>query len=173
MLDLGGGHGLYSLALCERYPDLQSRVLDLAIPLQHETSMAYSGAAARVHFERADILTAPLCADSADLVLLANVNHHFDESTNRRLFRRIADALRPGGLLIVLDLMRAGSVIESRQIEALLDLYFGAASGAQLWTVEEIQSWQQEAGLQPLPPITLRLLPDCKILSAQKLADCG
>ena len=114
-----------------------------------------------------------MCADSADLVLLANVNRHFDESTKRRLFRRIADALRPGGFLIVLDSMRAGSVTESRQIEALLDLYFGAASGAQLWTVEEIQSWQQEAGLQPLCPVELCLLPDRKILSAQKLANRG
>jgi SAM-dependent methyltransferase len=169
MLDLGGGHGLYSLALCEHYPALHSRVLDLATPLQHETSIAYPGAASRVHFERVDILTAPLGADSADLILLANVSHHFDESTNRRLFDRIADALRPGGVFIVLDLMRADSVTESTQIEALLDLYFGAASGAQLWTIEEIQRWQQEAGLQPLSPATLRMLPDCKIQSAQKL----
>ncbi len=171
MLDLGGGHGLYSLELCERYPALHSRVLDLATPLQHETSMAYPGSDSRVHFERADILTAPLGADSADLILLANVCHHFDESTNRRLFRRVADALRPGGVLIVLDLMRTDSATESTQIEALLDLYFGAASGAQLWTIEEIQRWQQEAGLQTLSPVTLRLLPDCKIQSAKKLGN--
>jgi hypothetical protein len=36
MLDLGGGHGLYSLTLCTRYPNLRARVLDLAIPLKGE-----------------------------------------------------------------------------------------------------------------------------------------
>jgi SAM-dependent methyltransferase len=102
------------------------------------------------------------------LVLLANVIHHFDESANRRLFHRVADTLRPGGIFVVLDLMRASSVEESSQIEALMDLYFGAASGAQLWTAMEIQSWHQEAGLEPLSPSALRLLPDCKIQSARK-----
>jgi len=173
MLDLGGGHGLYSLALCERHPGLHSRVLDLGNPIQREMCMAFPGTADRVHFEKADILTTPLGSASADLVLLANVNHHFDESTNRRLVCRVADALRPGGFLIVLDLMRAGSVTESHQFEALMDLYFGAASGAQLWTVEEIQIWQQESGLQPLSPVALRLLPDCKIQAAQKPANRG
>jgi SAM-dependent methyltransferase len=167
MLDLGG-HGLYSLALCERYPDLHSTVLDLATPRLQETSMADSGADARVRFQKADILTAPLDAESADLVLLANVIHHFDKSANRRLFHRVAGALRPGGFLVVVDLMRAGSISESHQIEALMDLYFGAASGSQLWTVTEIQSWQQKAGLQSLSPVELRLLADCKIQSARK-----
>ena len=30
LLDLGGGHGLYSVAFCGRYPNLRARVLDLA-----------------------------------------------------------------------------------------------------------------------------------------------
>lgn len=168
MLDLGGGHGLFSLALCERYPDLHSTVIDLATPLPPETPVVGLGANARVRLQKADILTAPLDAESIDLVLLANVIHHFDESTNRRLFGRLASVLRPGGLLVVLDVMRARSVSESNQIEALMDLYFGAASGGQLWTVTEIQTWQQEAGLRSLSPVRLRLLPDCKIQSARK-----
>ena len=171
MLDLGGGHGLYSRAMSERYPGLHSTVLDLATPLLQETSIADSGADAHVRFQKADILTAPLYAESADLVLVANVIHHFDESANRRLFRRAAGALRHGGFLVVLDVMRAGSISESHQIEALMDLYFGAASGAQLWTVAEIQSWQQEAGLLSFSPVALRLLPDCQIQSARKPMD--
>jgi len=173
MLDLGGGHGLYSLALCDRYPDLRSRVLDLATPLQQETSARRLGASARVQFEKANILMAPLEPESADLVLLANVIHHFDESANRQLFDRVATSLRPGGLLVVLDVIRAASIGKSRQIEALMDLYFGAASGGQLWSVAEIQRWQRVAGLSPLSPVALRLLPDCKIQSGLKFAKRG
>ena len=170
MLDLGGGHGLYSLALCERYPELHSTVLDLVTPVLQETPTANSDPSARVRFQKADILTAPIDAQSIDLVLLANVIHHFDESTNRLLFGRLAGALRPGGVLVVLDVMRAPSVSESNQIEALMDLYFGAASGGQLWTATEIQTWQEEAGLRSLSPVRLRLLPDCQIQSARKRA---
>jgi SAM-dependent methyltransferase len=117
------------------------------------------------------MLTAPLDADSADLVLLANVIHHSNEYANRLLFHRVAGVLRPGGLLVALDVMRARSVSESNQIEALMDLYFGGASGGHLWTVTEIQSWQQKAGLRSFLPVALRLLPDWKIQSARKPMD--
>ena len=32
LLDLGGAHGLYSFAFCNRYPELQALVVDLAAP---------------------------------------------------------------------------------------------------------------------------------------------
>jgi SAM-dependent methyltransferase len=168
MLDLGGGHGLYSLAFCQRHPGLHSRVLDLATPLQRCTTTFLPGIHKRVQFEVADIRTASLGTNSADVALIANVIHHFDESINLCLLNRVAGALRPGGIVIVLDLVRPNSVCMSSQIEALLDLYFGAASGAQLWTVDEIRHWQERSGLQPLSPISLRLLPDCTIQTARK-----
>jgi SAM-dependent methyltransferase len=169
MLDLGGGHGLYSLAFCERYPNLQARVLDLAIPSPGYVAKNYSDSAReRVSFEIADVRTACFENASTDFVFIANLMHHLDEPANRRLFQRVADALRPGGFVIALDLARADSVEMSEQVESLMDLYFGAASGGQLWTVSEIQGWQERSGLRPLPPITMRLLPCCKMQGARK-----
>jgi SAM-dependent methyltransferase len=169
MLDLGGGHGLYSLAFCQRYPQLQARVLDLAITSKRVQSRSrFDSAADRVRFDVADIRTARLPELSSDVVLLANVLHHFDQETSRLLIQRACHALRPGGLLIVLDVVSSHATQRPEQLEALLDLYFGAVSGTGLCTLSDIRSWQRHAGLHPLPAVGLRLLPSCKIQMARK-----
>jgi SAM-dependent methyltransferase len=123
----------------------------------------------RVEFRVADIRTAQLPTLSFDAVLIANVLHHFDEGTNRGLLQRAAHSLRPGGVVIVLDAVRPIIASQSNQVEALLDLYFGAASGAGLWTLDQVRSWVKDAGLQLMPPITMRLLPCCKMQMGRKL----
>jgi SAM-dependent methyltransferase len=170
-LDLGGGHGLFSLAFCRRYPRLRARVLDLETTTGSSPSSWMQGAACdRVEFRVADIRTAQLPALSFDAVLIANVLHHFDERTNRDLLQRAAHSLRPGGVVIVLDAVRPIIASKSNQVEALLDLYFGAASGAGLWTLEQVRSWVQDAGLQLMLPITMRLLPCCKMQVGRKMS---
>jgi hypothetical protein len=82
--------------------------------------------------------------------------------------QRVAMALRPGGIVIVIDAIRPSSLQQTAQLEGLLDLYFGAASGAGLWTIEEIQDWSRKAGLTVLPPKALRRLPICRMQVARK-----
>jgi SAM-dependent methyltransferase len=169
LLDLGGGHGLYSIAFCRRYRHLHARVLDLATTNgELETREVSDSASSRVRFEVGDIRTIPLQPDSNDVILLANVVHHFDEPTNRSLLQRVATALRPGGLVIVIDAVRPSSLEQTGQLEGLLDLYFGAASGVGLWTIEEIREWSRKAGLAVSPPKALRRMPTCRIQVARK-----
>lgn len=169
LLDLGGGHGLYSIAFCRRYRHLHARVLDLATTNgELETKEDSDSAGSRVRFEVGDIRTIPLQPDSNDVILLANVVHHFDEPTNRSLLQRVATALRPGGLVIVIDAVRPSSLEQTGQLEGLLDLYFGAASGVGLWTIEEIREWSRKAGLAVSPPKALRRMPTCRIQVARK-----
>ena len=101
--------------------------------------------------------------------LLANVVHHFDEAINRRLMQTAAGAFRDGGALIVIDAVRPRSLARLGQLESLLDLYFGAASGAGLWAIEDIRDWMATAGdLELLPIKTMRRMPCCKMQIARK-----
>jgi len=169
LLDLGGGHGLYSIAFCRRYRNLHARVVDLATTIgELETKGASESARSRVQFEVGDIRTVPLQSNSTDVILLANVAHHFDDPTNRSLMQRVAMALRPGGIVIVIEAIRPSSLEQTGQLEGLLDLYFGAASGVGLWTIEEIQEWSRNAGLAVSPPKALRRMPTCRIQVARK-----
>lgn len=169
LLDLGGGHGAYSIAFCRRYRNLRARVLDLATTVGELAATKASDAVCdRVQFEVQDIRTVPLQPESNDAILLANILHHFDDRTNRDLIERVATALRPGGIAIVIDAIRPSSVRKTRQLEGLLDLYFGAASGVGLWTIEEIQGWFRNAGLAVSSPKPLRRMPVCWIQVARK-----
>lgn len=169
-LDLGGGHGLYSFAFCKRYHSLRSRVVDLETTVgEQESKRMPADVSGRVQFEVADIRTVPLPPNSTDVILLANVVHHFDDATNRELMQRAAVALRPGGIAIVIDAVRPLSLKETGQLEGLLDLYFGAASGVGLRTIEEIQGWIRQAGLTLLPPKALRRMPVCKVQVARRV----
>jgi len=169
LLDLGGGHGLYSIEFCARYRNLHARVLDLSTTVgELETNRASTGTRSRVQFEVEDIRTVSLQSNSTDVILLANVMHHFDQPTNCSLMQRAASALRPGGIVIVIELIRPSSLQQTGQLEGLLDLYFGAASGVGLWTVQEIQEWCRNAGLNVLPPKALHRMPICRIQVARK-----
>lgn len=170
LLDLGGGHGSYAVAFCRRYRNLRARVLDLAITTGKQAQWASGSAYDRVKFEVGDIRTVVLQRCSTDVILLANVLHHFDESTNCDLMRRVASALRPGGIVIVIDAFRSTSVEKMGQLEGLLDLYFGAASGVGLWTITKVQEWTRNAGLVVLRPTSVRRMPLCKMQVARKAA---
>ena len=169
MLDIGGGHGYFSVALCRRYPRLRSTVLDLPQAIRHAAPLlAREGMGDRVVHRAGDALTDDLGSDAYDLVFLAALVHHFDEETNRELMRRIARALRPGGIVAVWEPLRQDTADNVRQIGGLLDLFFGFFSRAGTWSSEEIADWQRGAGLVPRRPIRMWMGPDLALHVARK-----
>lgn len=157
MVDVGGSHGLYSVALCRRYHGLRSVVLDLpqairaAAPLLATENMGCHV----VHLE-SDALTHDFGVDTYDVVLLSHLTHHFNASQNAGLFERLARALRSGGVLAVMEPIRPDRREEVDQLAALNELYFGVTSRAGTWTARDIAGWQRGAGLRPSPePIML------------------
>lgn len=169
MLDIGGSHGYYSVALCRRYPDLRATVLDLpdavaaAAPL-----LAREGMGDRVVHRADNALTANLGREAYDLILVANLVHHFTEPQNRALVRRCAQALRPGGRLVIGEVVRPSTPHEAGQIGALTDLYFAITSAGGTWSFAEMAGWQRAAGLRPRRPIKLFTGPGGGLQVAEK-----
>ena len=169
MLDIGGGHGYFSVALCRRYPELRSTVLDLPQAAAHSAPrLAGEDVGDRIDYHVGDARREDLGKDRYDLVLMANLVHHFDAATNRDLTRRIAVALRPGGFHVVLEFFRPGSARRAGQTGALLDFYFGMASAAGTWSVEDIAGWQRAAGLVARRPRKLFTAPGQGLQAARK-----
>ncbi len=160
MLDIGGSHGLYSVRLCRRHAELSSTILDLPSAVdQAAPLLAAEGVGGRVTHQVGDVLGTDLGAGRYDLIFIASLVHHFDEATNRALMKRMAAALRPGGAVVVQELVRRRTPTDGGQLGALLDLYFALTSESGTWSVEEIASWQAEAGLVPRAPVWLRTVP--------------
>jgi SAM-dependent methyltransferase len=169
MLDIGGAHGYFSVALCRRHPRLRSTVLDLPQAIRHAAPLlAREGMGDRVIHRAGDALTDDLGMDAYDVVFLAAVAHHFDEAANRELMRRIARALRPGGVVAVWEPLRQDRAERVRQVGGLLDLFFGFFSRSGTWSSEEIAGWQRGAGLVPRRPIRMWMGPDLALHVARK-----
>lgn len=162
LLDIGGAHGLYAAALCERYPQLEAVVLDLPEATERAAPLlAAHGLGERLVHWPADVLEADLGTETWDVVFTSQFAHHFDRDENRSLTGRIARALAPGGVYIIQDFVRPESPRDIRRLGAgaLLDLYFGATSAAGTWSLDELAGWQSASGLAPRGPVWLRTLP--------------
>jgi 2-polyprenyl-3-methyl-5-hydroxy-6-metoxy-1,4-benzoquinol methylase len=174
LLDIGGSHGFYSVELCRRYPALHATVLDLpeAIPTAADI-LAREGMAQRVRHALGNILDYDMGERTYDAVLIAQLVHHFTDKQNRELAVRVAQALRPGGVFMIMDAIRMESGADahkaSRRAGAVLDVYFALTSNAGTWSVGEIQAWQSAAGLRLRRPVWLRTLPGTAVLSASRL----
>lgn len=164
LLDVGGAHGAFSVAFCARYPQLRAVVLDLpaavaqAAPLLAEAA-ATSGVGGRVTHRVGDALEDDLGAETYDVVFVGQFLHHFDDATGQALVQRFAHALRPGGVLIVQEVMRTAQPEAAGQLAALADLYFALTSAAGTRTFEELADWQRIARLVPRRPVRFRTLP--------------
>jgi SAM-dependent methyltransferase len=160
LLDIGGSHGHYSVRLCRRHPQLRSVVLDLpAAVAQAAPILAEENADGRVVHRPGNALTDDLGERSVDVVFMSQLVHHFTDAQNRALMKRIARALRPGGVCAMLDSIRPQRPGDGGQGAALLDLYFALTSESGTWPLETMQDWLREAGLRVERPIWLRTLP--------------
>jgi SAM-dependent methyltransferase len=160
MLDVGGSHGYYSVALCRRHEGLRAVVLDLpqavaaAAPL-----LAAEGMGDRVIHRAGDALTEDLGEEAYDVVLVAQLVHHFSEEQNRHLATRVARALRPAGVFAILEEFKPATVREAGQVGALLEFFFALTSQSGTWTPGQMADWQRQAGLRPRKPIRFRTVP--------------
>jgi SAM-dependent methyltransferase len=95
LLDIGGGHGLYSIALCEKNPRLEATVFDLPMVTAATRDFIGRYRAERVHVHPGDFFTDPF-SNGYDIVF---------SSSNPggkvpALIPKIASALKQGGLFI-------------------------------------------------------------------------
>lgn len=156
-LDVGGGHGLYSVALSRRYPNISSTVLDQPLPLEYTREMiASEKMGGRVSTQPGNFMTDDLGRDY-DIVLLFNIIHGFLPETNRELIRRTASALRPGGLLVVLDQMvegEFGSIVKASN--RLWGLTYLILLGGQVYSTDEVKGWLETSGFAGIRRVNLR-----------------
>ncbi|MFI6480743.1 methyltransferase [Nonomuraea sp. NPDC050663] len=137
LLDLGGGHGLYSEAYCTAYPALRATVVDnVRLVSGHE----------RVTGRAADLLTGAL-DDGHDAVLLFNVLHGFPADDAARLVARAARALRQDGLLLVLETTasdRAG--VAERAFTAGFSVNLWHTQNGRVYPEQRVEEWIAGAG---------------------------
>ena len=99
LLDVGGGSGIYSVAILQQNPQLRAIVWDRVevLKVASEFGQTY-GVADRLELRAGDMFADPVPGD-CDVVLLSNILHDWDVPECRTLLNRCADALPTGGRL--------------------------------------------------------------------------
>jgi len=160
LLDVGGGHGLYSVKFCHKYPKLSASVLDLpqALEAARET-IAAEKIGGRVSVKAGDFWGDDL-GSGYDVALLFNIIHGCSPDKNTELLHKVADALNPGALVIILDQI-AGRVSgpAAKALARLTGLLLFNEAGGQTYAFDEIAKWLTKAGFTNPCRITLRKTP--------------
>lgn len=146
LIDIGGGHGLYTMELCRRHSNLEATLFDLQGAVEAIRDEIPVGLAEQIRTQVGDYRTDDL-GEGYDLALLFNVIHAHDPAENTALFERVADALAPNGRVLVLDQWEgSGRTPVSRAGLRFVALTYLTTLGATVYAHEEVTTWLREAG---------------------------
>ncbi len=171
LIDVGGGHGLYSIELCRRHPQLSATVFDLpqTLPAARE-AIAGARMEDRVAVRAGDFWEDDL-GGGYDVALVFNIVHANLPDRNAELLRKVAAALEPGGLVVILDQLTddvRGATASA--VAALNGLALFNLAGGQCYAFDEIAGWVRATGFERPRCKNLRRLPGSSLILATKLA---
>lgn len=164
LLDLGGSHGLHSIAFCHRYPELRATIVDLPEALvDTPAAIARAGLSDRISLQSGNFFHEIELGADYDMVLLFEILHLFTPEENRVIVEKAARALRSGGRVVILDDVRCDELDEHN---AVFSLCLFACSGGQTYSLDEIEAWLRDAGFGS--PETMRLPSSVSLVVAAK-----
>ncbi|GAB3541633.1 class I SAM-dependent methyltransferase [Spirosoma fluminis] len=169
MLDIGGSHGQHSVSLCRKHSNLTSTILDLPAAIEQAAPLlAQQGMGDRIRHQAGNALTDDFGDGVFDIVLMSSLAHHFTPEQNQLVTNKVAKALKPGGVFIVNEFIRPEVGAKPDLIGSSTDLFYGLSSTAGNYSVDEIQSWQQSAGLKRHKVIHYRTMPGRTMVVAKR-----
>jgi len=149
LLDVAGGHGMFSIIMCQMHPNLKATVLDSPAAIKTaRINVEKHQLANRIELREGDLWKEDWGQDY-DLVLLFNLLHHFDLETNEQLVRIAARALKPGGKLAILEQLegKVTGAAATAFIQMIALQYYLFVDG-RVFSQEEIGTLMEEAGFR-------------------------
>jgi predicted O-methyltransferase YrrM len=157
ILDVGGGPGTYSVLIAEAHPGIECTVIDLPKVVKTAAALiGQAGMSGRVKTLAGDYHAAHF-PDANDVVLFFGVLHQEKPEATRDLLRRAFEALAPGGLVYVLDMMTDPSRTRPK-FSALFSVNMALTTDdGWVFSEEDLEGWLADAGFRdfssrPMPP---------------------
>jgi len=169
MLDVGGGPGTYSALLTERFPGLQSDVLELeGVARIAREILDDMGASDNVTMIDGDYHASDF-GSGYDAVLMSGMFHRETAANCRRLIDKARDCMEPGGILVVSDIF-ADTGGAGPTFAALfgLNMMLTAPDGG-IHADADVASWMTDAGFTDIdrqsfpPPMPHRVVTGVKL----------
>jgi 6-hydroxytryprostatin B O-methyltransferase len=119
---VGGSLGHASIAIVEKFPDIQITVQDLPdVVKQGRTSLPNAPHTQRVSFESHDCFHEQKTI--ADAYLLRQILHDWPDEDAERIVRNIVPAMRPGARLLIMDIVVPQPGVISPYMEKYIRVY--------------------------------------------------
>lgn len=182
MIDIGGSHGLYTVAFCEKHPQLEGRILDWPIGLEEaqRTLDERPDVADRIELVEGDFEEDDELPGGNDLVMLGNIVHGLDEAGARELFAKIGEASTDRAVVAMVDQVDDppddGGFLGfdptdtpfSRGVAALVGWGLFLFSGGRMHDWEDLVAWLSEAGFEEFSHEGLTESPGFSLVVARK-----
>lgn len=167
VLDVGGGHGGYSMALARRYPNVEATVLELpaAAKVAREI-IAEEALSEQVRVRKANFQEEELGSDF-DLILLFGVLGSESAEGRRALLRKVYAALRPGGAVAIRGFAYGEKPYDLEEALFSLHLLLSTSAGDSP-TLETLQEALQETGFMQSRLVPVEAWIGSRLLVAEK-----
>ena len=146
LLDVGGGSGTYTLAFLDAAPKMRATLFDLPSVIEMARKRVHAaGVEDRVILVPGDFYRDPL-PPGHDLALLSAIIHQNSLEENKVLYRRIHEALDPGGRIVVRDYVMSSDRTTPREGAMFAMNMLAGTRGGSTYTYEEIADGLTAAG---------------------------
>lgn len=149
ILDIACGSGLYSLTLAAEHPMARATLLDWANVLERtKDNVDRLGLRESASFIDGDVFNVEL-GGPYDVIIASHIFHHFSEERCLELMRRLAEALKPDGRLVIHEFI-SGSRPADEPFPYLFSVIMLAWSHAgEAYSLDTYQRLLHEAGFSP------------------------
>lgn len=180
MLDVGGSHGLYTVAFCDKHEGLQGTVIDWDIgldsarrTLKERPDMVQRIDLMEVDFEREEL------PGGYDFAFLGQIVHGVSVEGNQKLLAALARATTDNGAVAILDqfadppkskvpLPDPGASNFGQGVAALLGFNLFLFSGGRSYAYDDVASWLRAAGFTEVSHIPLPKSPGYSVIVGGK-----
>jgi O-methyltransferase domain len=165
LLDVGGGSGVFSVALAQHWPDLRATVMDLGVMCAAARSyIADGGCSERVDTVAVDMFREPW-PTGYDALFFSNVFHDWDDRVCAELSARAFEVLPRGGRIYLHEMLMSDNG-DGPTTTASFSLLMLLGTRGRQYTLAELRGFLEGAGFRD---VTSR--PTCSyysLVSARK-----
>jgi ubiquinone/menaquinone biosynthesis C-methylase UbiE len=149
ILDVGAGSAVWSAAFAQAYPQAHVTAIDLpAVVVEGRQRVRDLGLSDRYDWLEADFLEVSLPSAAYDLILTAHICRFIGEERSRVLFDKLFQSLRPGGTLVIADILlsddRSGPAFA---VTLNLSMLVNTRHG-HIFTFQDFNTWLNDSGFQ-------------------------
>ena len=148
LIDVGGGSGTYTIAFLEAFPEMSATLFDLPdVVSMGRERITDAGLMDRVKIVAGNFYTDTL-PGGHDLALVSAIIHMNSLEQNVDLYKKIFDALDPGGRIVIRDhVMKPDRTTPKSGAVFAINMLVGTPGGS-TYTYDEIKTGLKAAGFE-------------------------